>query len=173
MATPAAQGSTFVSVTAWIFLVVGGLSLLIAVLQHVMLYTVFVDLLVPAEDGGGNDPGTFWLLQGLFGGLLVTSTLQVVACLGLLRRREWARRLFLVLLALGVLALLPIPFAQVVVMVAAPLQGLGGVFDAAAIAISVFTLLLTTGLLVAFVWIMYRLTRPSVRAEFVTVERSG
>jgi len=171
MATPAAQGSTFVSVTAWIFLVVGGLSLLIAVLQHVMLYTVFVDLLVPAEDGGGNDPGTFWLLQGLFGGLLVTSTLQVVACLGLLRRREWARRLFVVLMSLAVLVLLPIPFAQLTIMVAAPLQGLGGVFDAVAIVMSVFTLLLTTGLLIVFVWIIYRLTRPAIRSEFAVADR--
>lgn len=104
-------GTSFVSVLAWISLPVAGLGVAYGAIQLLM------GLLMPADyqlrmldPAGGELPALpplmawFYANTALLGGLtLLSSGAFLAAAWGLLKRREWGRRSFIALLALGTL----------------------------------------------------------------------
>ncbi len=105
-----AQRSTFVNVLAWIFIVIGGFTTFISILQNIMIRMMnpkqeMAQAMQQAENAGQipayasfmfNHINLFFLL------FLVVSATSLFAAIALLKRKNWARIVFIVLMALGI-----------------------------------------------------------------------
>lgn len=101
--------STFVTVLAWIFIGLAGMGSLIGVLQNIMLQIVFLPSMDQAMAGHppppDMPPAFGWMtlhITWFFRGFLLLSLLWLAGAIGLLLRKEWARRLFIGLLVFGI-----------------------------------------------------------------------
>lgn len=169
--------SLFVTLTAWVFLLLGGVASVSAVLQNATLASW-----LPGLQGlGAAQP--LPLLTGLLVGYLpwvmgaglVVSLATMVSAVGLLLRLDWARRCFIAVLGLAIAAdLLGLWLQHEVVqslvestLARAPLPPtaadvFGGFVTASQVMAAVVTLA-ACGLLA---WIMRRLMSSAVRQEF-------
>ena len=163
--------STFVTVLAWVSIILTGLMTLTTLFQNLMAWTIMRS---EAARSGGADPSDLedrprlfaWIASHVelwFGFWFVVSVVALIASVGLLRRRSWARRLYLLLLILGI---------------AWVLAGIGVLlfffpnelrFEASPVVGQLWTLSMVvmsgaTGAL--FAWLAWRLTRSEIRAEF-------
>ena len=170
--------STFVSVVAWIFITLSGFGTLIGILQSVMLYTLLSTpemtqaLQAPAPPGSPAFV-TFMMkhMVAFFVFMLALNALTLVASIGLLLRRNWARLLFIALMAFGIawnFAGLVLQFSMFSYMrgqfAAQPGAPDMGAFFVAIAVVSVIFVLAFSAL---FGWIIKRLVSPPVVAEFV------
>ena len=168
--------SVFVSVTAWVFIVLGLGASALSVIQGASIAS-----LLPAFHPGLGKP-----LQGLMKVLtghlpwvaavaLTLSLGTLAAAIGLLLRLEWARRAFIAMVLLAIVARLAGLWLQQELLQALidhtlsrtplPLEAAGvfGGFAAVARAAAI-TLSVATALLLA--WIIARLSTQAVRQEF-------
>jgi hypothetical protein len=169
--------SLFVTITAWVFIVLAALASVSAVLQNAAVASFLPGLTVV----GNVQP--LPLLTGLLMGYLpwvvgagLLMSLATLACaVGLLVRLEWARRFFIVLLVLAIAAnfaglWLQQEMLQSVVsstLKHSPLPPLAAdVFGGFVTAARVSAVLITLGACGLLVWIIRRLMSPSVRQEF-------
>ena len=179
--------STFVTVLAWIFIVLAGFATCISILQNVMIAFVFpaAEMEAAAEQLKGQ-AGTPWFavlmaryFRYFFLLFLLMSVTTLTAAIGLLRRKNWARLLFVALMGFGILwqvAGLVFMFFMLGSLddFAGPanqpgtrefeimfkvMMGVNVVFVAA------FTTL--------FAWIIKRLVSEDIRREFATAEGMG
>lgn len=88
--------STFVTVVAWVFIVFSALGVLMTTAQNVMLS------LMPAFTESADAGFLERHVRILFVIPWALSASMLVASAGLLKRREWARKIFIGLLSLGV-----------------------------------------------------------------------
>jgi len=99
--------SVFVSVVGWLFIAISGLGAGVAVLQNVLFWTVFRrsdGSFFMAEPPPGAPPFTGFFLsnfQWIFPAILVLFLFVLACSIGLLKRRNWARLCFIVLMGLG------------------------------------------------------------------------
>ncbi|MDR2710892.1 MAG: hypothetical protein LBB65_06145, partial [Burkholderiales bacterium] len=102
--------STFVTVLAWIFIVLSGFYTLISIFQNIMIQTVFrsAGFFDPASRSPPT-PGTpaffkfmFDHIHWLFLFFLLLFAFMLICSIGLLKRRNWARLCFIGYLALGI-----------------------------------------------------------------------
>jgi hypothetical protein len=155
--------STFVTVVAWIVIVIAGFITLMSVLQTIFFTTVFFTRELNRDFGGGEEP--FRLFVPLFvGAFLLTPATALFAGIGLLKRRNWGRLILVVLLSLGVLwnigglAVLALfypswgPRPDEFDTVARMIAGIGAIFSIAVASL--------------FIWVIVRLTSAEVRREF-------
>jgi hypothetical protein len=143
--------SLFVTVTAWVFIVLAALASVSALLQN-------------AE------------IASFLPGLTVVGNVQPLPLLtGLLLRLEWARRFFIALLVLAIAAnvaglWLQHEMLQSLVsstLASSPLPPLAAdVFGGFVTAARVMAVLVTVGACLLLVWIIRRLMSPAVRQEF-------
>jgi hypothetical protein len=169
--------SLFVTVTAWVFIVLAALASASALVQNAAVASFLPGLTVV----GNVQP--LPLLTGLLlgylpwvvgAGLLVS--LATLACaVGLLIRLEWARRVFIVLLVLAIVANVAGLWLQHEMLQSlvsntlsrSPLPPLAAdVFGGFVTAARVTAVLVTLGACALLVWIIRRLMSPSVRQEF-------
>ena len=105
---PAAPRSSFVTAVAWIFIATSAMFLLISFLQNAMVH-----LLIPMDEmraqleneGNAMPRAARWMLEHitwLFAIFAVLSAYSLVTAIGLLRRKNWARISFVVLMLLGI-----------------------------------------------------------------------
>ena len=106
---PAPSKSTFVTVVAWIFIVLSGFATFMSLLQNVMLGFMPRDLLNSAAHDTAfaqmvpsSARFMFAHFQSMLLLFLVLCISTLLASIGLLRRRNWARLLFIGLLGLGI-----------------------------------------------------------------------
>jgi hypothetical protein len=165
--------SIFVTATAWVFMLIGALACASALLQNAMLVS-----------GGFRSEGL--QVSGLFGLLiahlpwvvnagLVMSLATLVSAVGLLLRLNWARRTFIALLLLTIVANLLGLWLQQEVMQSVvdstlstatlPPKALG-VFGGFVTAARVMAVLVTLGACGLLGWIVRRLMSAAVRQEF-------
>lgn len=173
--------STFVTVLAWVFIGLAGFVTLISILQNIMLQLVFAPAMAQAHlppMAGPLPEASAWMLGHIawfFRLILVLSATLLAASIGLLLRRNWARLLFITMLVLGIAyqafgvvmqwwvlgsmtdTMLPPPNAPADVM-----HGM----QAMMIVMRVFGVLFAVAISALFAWLIYRLTRPGVLAEF-------
>lgn len=171
--------STFVTVLAWIFIALSAFGTLIAILQSVMLATMFAEPDVARAFAGPMPPempAPLGLLMRhlplFFVAFLLVSVATLVASIGLLRRWNWARLLFVGLLALGILW----NVGGLVVnwsVIGAVQDTIGAPTTPGApdprsflVAMLVASVLLTLAFAALFGWIIKRLLSPSIAAEF-------
>jgi hypothetical protein len=169
--------SLFVTAVAWVFIVLGALASLSALVQNATV----ASMAPSAAAFAGSEPLP-WLTGLLMGylpwvvGAGLAMSLATLACaIGLLLRVEWARRMFIVLLGLAIAANLTVLWVQHEIvqsivnstLSAAPLPpaaaDLFGGFVAATRAMAITVTLAACGVLA---WTMSRLMSPAVRQEF-------
>lgn len=170
-----ATRSTFVTVVGWVFIAFAGFATTITVLQNVMLFMLFpLDELRrnPPDDAAFTDlPAwsrflmTHMELWFLF--CFAVSAITLIAAIGLVRRWNWARLLFVGVLLFGVVWNLVTPFLIPAMMPAEELARVDNDFRNMFLAMQVMTGLMAVGMAVLFGWIAWRLCSPTVRAEFV------
>jgi len=160
--------SSFVTVVAWIFIVLSGFSTLIGALQNLMIRSMPFDQLNSALQDSTAAQLPFLL-----------SLLMFISSIGLLRRHNWARLAFVGLLVLGIIYLLGGLFLQQSFMssfnrsfsAAAPQDSLfranAQQFESFFTAMRVFMIVFSLGIAGVFGWIVARLASAKVRTEFV------
>lgn len=169
--------SIFVTATAWAFIVLAVLGSMSALVQ-----TASVASLMPGLDiAAGQQP--LPLLTGLLLGYLpwvvgtglLMSLATLAFAIGLLLRLDWARRAFIGVLAVAIVAnLMGLWLQQEVVqsVVSSTLSGAGiapralGVFGGFVTAAQVMATVMTLGACAMLGWIIRRLMSASVRQEF-------
>ncbi|MBI2841297.1 MAG: hypothetical protein HYX75_23505 [Acidobacteria bacterium] len=174
--SPAVPRSPFVTAVGWVFLAFSAMGTFIGVLQNLMVATLF-----PVEkmnDAARADPEFaklpiffqffmthIWLWFAL--ALLVSST-TLAASIGLLRRKDWGRRLMVVLLGLGVAWFVGSLGLAWSLFSSAPFHGqpVPPGFSGFLVVMQVFMVVFALGLAVLFVWIIRRLLSERIRAEF-------
>ena len=162
--------SLFVTATAWIFILLGVMASVSALVQNAMLAS-----LIPL-------PATS-LVMGLLthylpwvvGTGLVMSLATLVSAIGLLLRLDWARRAFISLLIVAILAnllglwlqqeMMQSVVSSTLVSVALPPQALG-VFGGFVTAARVMAVVVTLGACGLLGWIIRRLMSAGVKQEF-------
>jgi hypothetical protein len=169
--------SLFVTVTAWVFIVLAAMATLSALLQNAAMASFLPGLTVV----GNVQP--LPLLTGLLMGYLpwvvgagFAVSLATLACaVGLLVRLEWARRVFIALLVLAIVANMAGLWLQQEILqslVSSTLQRsplpplVADVFGGFVTAARVMAVLVTLGACGLLVWIIRRLMSPAVRQEF-------
>jgi len=169
--------SLFVTATAWVFILLGALASVSALVQNAWVASLMPGL----QMSGGR--GALPLLTGLLVGYLpwvvgtglVVSLATLASAIGLLLRLDWARRVFIGLLAFAIVAnLLGLWLQQEVLQslvnntlstVSIPAQALG-VFGGFVTAARVMAVLVTLFACALLGWIIRRLMSSSVRQEF-------
>lgn len=172
-----AQKSTFVTVVAWVFIVLSGFGTLISLLQNLMIQTVFTSPEVVQAAQGPAPPGAppfavFMLrhMVAVFVFFLLVQVLTLASSVGLLMRRNWARRLFIGVMAFGIvwnLGGLVLQFA----MFSSMREQFAAIPDAPDmraffIGIAIVCVVFALGFSALFGWIAKRLMSPQVVAEF-------
>jgi len=173
-----ANRSTFVTVIAWIFIAVAGFSTVMGILQNVMVNVVFsTDAFPPGAAGAEQHipPIALFMFQNMrwfFLALLIASTVTLIAAIGMLLRKNWARRVIIGLLVLAIIWNIGSLVAQhLFISSMPPMQGdvppdFKNVFDVFRTVITVFSVLIAVVFSVLFGWIIKRLMSPTIRAEF-------
>jgi hypothetical protein len=177
--------SSFVTVVAWIFIVLSGFSTLIGALQNLMIRSMPFDQLNSAlqDSTAAQLPAParvmFSHFQLFFLVTFLLSLLMLISSIGLLRRHNWARLVFIGLLVLGIIYLLGGLFLQQSFMssfnrsfsAAAPQDSLfranAQQFESLFTAMRVFMIVFSLGIASVFGWIVARLASAKVRTEFV------
>lgn len=174
-ATPRSQ---FVTIVAWIFIVLGGFATFISLLQNVLINTVFpIDQM---QDQIAQSPSPmppmfhlmFDNIRLFFFAFLVVTLTTFVAAIGLLRRRNWARLLFIAILGLGIVwNLVGIVLQQMMVSQMLSFQppappDFEAQMQGMMLATRVFSAIFAIGFSVLFGWMIKRLVAPGVVAEF-------
>jgi hypothetical protein len=169
--------SLFVTVTAWVFIVLAALASVSALLQNAAVASFLPGLTVV----GNVQP--LPLLTGLLLGYLpwvvgagLLMSLATLACaVGLLVRLEWARRFFIALLVLAIVANVAGLWLQQEMLQSlvsstlsrSPLPPLAAdLFGGFVTAARVMAVVVTLAACLLLVWIIRRLMSPSVRQEF-------
>ncbi|MEO8155994.1 MAG: hypothetical protein ABI605_23255, partial [Rhizobacter sp.] len=95
--------SFFVTATAWVFILLGVVASLSALVQNAMLAS-----LLPSLSSAPAASGVVGLLMNylpwVVGTGLVMSLATLASAIGLLLRLDWARRAFIILLAIAIVA---------------------------------------------------------------------
>jgi hypothetical protein len=165
--------SVFVTTTAWAAIVLAAGVTVLAGLQHAQIAS-----LLPQWQATPLLPVTGWLLRQLpwvVSVAAVLSLLLVAAAVGLLLRLDWARRMFIGLIALVIAAnalgaWLQHEVVQAMVLntlqrVELPAQA-AGLFDGLATAAQVMGVVVTLSACALLAWVIRRLMSEPVRQEF-------
>jgi ABC-type antimicrobial peptide transport system permease subunit len=167
--------SEFVTILAWAFIVLSGFGVAMLLLQSVIASQLPFD---DIRELFGTDPDApspmmqamILRMPWLFLAPLVPALVALAASIGLLLRRNWARLLFIVLMALGIIWNLggavfgAFMFAVMLPMTGAPDMPAGsGMVMTAMTAVSVAVAL---ALCLLFGWLIKRLISPEIRREF-------
>jgi hypothetical protein len=179
---PPLPRSAFVTAVAWVFIALSGFATLISILQNVMIYTLFpVDqmhaALAQARDQQQQQmpAGAFFVfehIRALITGVLVVTAGTLVVSVGLLRRYNWARILFVVLLALGIAWNICGLFWQWFFFRSMPqppqtAPDMQAQFKTMTTVMMFFSVAMALGMSVLFGWIIKRLTASAIRDEFL------
>ncbi len=166
------QRSTFVTVVAWIFIALTGY------LTFQFLIINLMARLIPLPGWSGETQGQMDVVfRTIFGHLrllcflmLLVSLTALASSIGLLKRKNWARRVFIGFLGLGVVYQVVCIGVLAVMVFAEPdlvKDDPEALFFVAAIGVVGLAMILTVAALL--VWIIKRLISPAVRAEFQPV----
>jgi hypothetical protein len=167
--------SLFVTATAWAFIVLAALASVCALLQNAALASLLPGVQAMPQPMPALTGLLMSYLPWVAGAGLVISLATLASAIGLLLRLDWARRTFIVLLVVAIVAnllglwlqheLVQSVVDQTLARTAIPAQALG-VFGGFVTAARVLALLMTLAGCGLLVWIIRRLMSAGVRQEF-------
>ena len=171
--------SAFVTAVAWVFIALAGFATLIAVLQNIMIGLMFpADAMREVENAKDMPAFARFMFahpQVIFGSFLAISAATLIAAIGLLRRKNWARLLFIGIMALGILwnvVSVALPFFMFSSMPPMPENtpsDFRDSFDIVWKVMTVFTILMAVAFAVLFGWIIKRLVSREIKHEFLAL----
>jgi hypothetical protein len=176
--------SSFVTVLAWIFIAFAGFGTFISLLQNIMINTVFpLDQMRSAMSQAHSDQNMpafaafmFNNIRLFFAAFLIVSVSTLIAAIALLKRKNWARVLFIAILALGIvwnlggLVVQQFFFASMSSIPPNTPPEFRANFEAMGTMMTVmkiFSAVMAVGFSVLFAWIIKRLASVAIRQEFV------
>ena len=173
--------SGFVNVVAWVFIVLGAFSTLIAALQNLMMTLVFpLDEMRQSMDQAEHAqpmPGWFRFMfdhiRLWFALYLLLSVVTLVSAIGLLRRANWARLVFIGIMAIGLLwnlSGLAMPFLMSSFLPQLPPTAPNDfqqTFELMMNVMMVVTVVISLAVAGLFAWIIKRLVSTDVKREFL------
>jgi hypothetical protein len=174
--------SSFVTVLAWIFIVLAGFATLIAVLQNIMINTVFpLEDLQNASHKAPDAPAALSFFAShirlFFASFLAITASTLVSAVGLLKRKNWARFIFIAILVLGivwnVVGLVAQQFFFASMQPFPPdappqVRAESEASDSFFLVMRVVSALMAIGFSILFAWLVKRLLSASVAAEFAS-----
>ena len=175
---PQEPRSAFVTVLAWIFIVISSFTTLVSILQNIMINLLFPEQMqevMQVPEGGPELPvfvegmmNNFQLMIGIF---LVISVATLVSSIGLLKRKNWARLVFIGLMGLSILWNLGGLLFQYSMVSSMPMPSDAPTefmthFETMTTIILVFSSAIIIGFSVLFAWIIKRLVSQEIRKEF-------
>ncbi len=181
VAAPASRRSNFVTVVAWVFICLAGAGTVISLLQNVMVAFLFPmkEMQQAMHDTHGAPvPPLFQFMflhfQLFVGAMFVLTATLFAASIGLLRRKNWARILFIVFMALGIAwNLLGLVFQFAFFSAIPPVKmppnappDFAAGFNTMMTVMMVVSAAIAIAFSVLFGWIIKRLVSDEVRAEF-------
>lgn len=177
--TDSAARSTFVTVLAWIFIVLGGFATLIGAMQNVMIFLLFpqaeMNQALNADPAAQQLPAIarfmFSNFEFLFLGFFLVALLTFISAIGLLKRRNWARRVFIGILCMGIAWNVGGYILQQSMMTTfnppaeAP-PDFAANFETMFAVMRVITGIVALAFTALFTWLIWRLMSPRIKAEF-------
>jgi hypothetical protein len=174
--------SAFVTSIAWSFIVLAGLGIAWALLQNivfnVMVGTLDIETVINDARSAGAMPDMLALvfrnMRWLLLLTLILSVLTLIASIALLRRRNWARLAFIVMMWLGVAGNLGGLWLQYQLLSGAPVQemlktmtGAAGIpMDDLVQSVEVVSALVAVVFAALFAWAAIRLNLQEIKDEF-------
>ena len=173
------QQSTFVTVVAWVFIVLSGLGLLIFSMYAVVFWTLPLDQLM--QQSAALHPNQPQLPAALMTGIirwifvifLLLQAWMLASSIGLLLRKNWGRISFIVILVISLvwlsLKLLFVILAMVGIHFignTAAIPGMPPEFQSFMQTIMIISIVFTIAMLVLFGWIVKKLVSEDIRKEF-------
>ena len=168
----------FVTVVAWLFIITGGFATFIALLQNIMLHFLLpadkMQALIQEQQAGPMSVMTeflFTYMGWFFAGMLVLAVVTVIAAIGLLLRKNWARLTFIGLMLAVIVWNLVSLVAQRLLLHSATthddvpgdfVQQSQGMMDV----MGVFSYVLAAIVCGLCAWIAWRLSRAAIKREF-------
>lgn len=175
--SPGQQRSTFVSVVAWIFIILTGFGTLISLLQNIMVQTMFSG---PQMQAAINSPEAareippfvhfiFSNIKLFIFLMFVMTLLTLITSIGLLKRKNWARKIFIVLMGLSIIMMVGSLIAQFFWFPNPAAMGSKGIppeFKTMLNIMHVFFVITYGGIAVLLGWIIKKLLSPKIVQEF-------
>lgn len=172
------EKSIFVTVVAWIFIVISGFVTVVGALQNIAIRFIFpreamTEALDQAQTQGeisGMHQFMFQSIDIFFLGFFLVAVAVLISSIGLLRRKNWARIIFIVLMGLGIvwnLAGLAFTFLFMDHMPGPEVQEGPVELEAMMNMILGMNILFVVVFSVLFGWIIKKLVSPAIRREFV------
>jgi hypothetical protein len=173
-----ANKSTFITVLAWIIIVLTGFATCISIMQNILIHTVFplgeMQAAMANDRQSNNFPALaiFMLsqMQWIMGVFLAISIAAFISGIGLLKRRNWARILIIIFLGMGIIWNIVGLIMQVIVLASFPMieapAEVQSSFKIMSSVMMVFAALIAVALSVLFGWIIKRLLSASIVDEF-------
>jgi hypothetical protein len=171
------QRSTFVNVLAWIFIVLGGFTTFISILQNIMIRVMFrkeemTQAMKQAENAKQIPAFANFMFNHMdlfFLFFLVVSATSVVSAIALLKRKNWARIVFIVLMSLGIawnLGGLVMQFTMFNTMPEVAGKGAPPEFEQMMHIMKIASVIMVVALSALFGWVIKKLTSEPIKAEF-------
>ena len=169
--------STFVTVLAWIFIVLAGFAMFISILQNIMITLIFpveeMNQRLSSHEVQENMPAfanfMFSNIRLFFFGFLVVSCATFISSIGLLKRKNWGRIIFIAIMSLGIAwNIFALVLQQFMMPSMSEMPGPpGSNFGVMMTIMRVFTSLMALGISILFGWIIKSLVSPKIRKEFM------
>ena len=170
--------STFVTVVAWVLIVISGFTSVIGIAQNIMLMTMF-DSVSPGQIPEGTSAFTAFMFEHfylVFLAFLLVSLLVLVSSIGLLKRREWARKVVVGVFVLGVIYMLgSMVFTLFVNLAPTVPENANQAFRESVQSMEstmrffrAFMVVFSLGLAGVMCWVVWKLRAKEVRSEFTT-----
>ena len=167
--------SNFVTVVAWIGIALSGFTTAISIVQNIVVQLVFDDTHMGqlSAAAAAHLPAFAVFLFAHFRALALVTLLVfatiLIASIGLLRRRNWARMIVVGLLAVAIcwnVAGLVLQFTVFTELQRMPGANVPASFGAFTVVIGFFAVVSALGFSILYGWLIKRLLSPAVAAEF-------
>lgn len=157
--------STFVTVLSWLFIVGSAFATFGSLMQNIMFSVVFKDEFSKIPQNASFFAGHFQVVLVVF---FLLSILMLVASVGLLKRKNWARIIFIVFLAFGIVWMVGALVFQVFFFNTIPPEFPDDpTFQKAQAFMNVFISIFSVVISALFIWIIKRLLSAEVKEEFL------
>lgn len=172
------QRSTFVTVLAWIFIIFAGFGIFVSVMQNIMFSQMFampemqqaISQLNEMQDMSFFARFIFQHFQLFLFIILALIFLFFISSIGLLKRKNWARKFFIGFISLGIIFLLigfGLQFVFDPISQGTPPDQIPPEFTRMMRMMKIFMLIFTAVLTILFGWIIKKLTSKKIKKEFI------
>ena len=173
------QRSNFVTPLSWIFIALSGFATFISIAQNIMIGFMFDHSFmneIQNAPGSENIPAFFRFMilniRLFFLAFLIVSSTTLVSSIGLLKRKNWGRIVFMIIMGLGIAWTAFGVFMQFTMFP----QMMNGIADTAGAdrfrmmytVMRVFSLVFAAALCCLFGWIIKKLSSKTIKSEFLT-----